>query len=90
MADQTPRQQGSTAEPRGFGEHSRGLAGANAHEQGWGINLEQRKRESKEPQNTDGGTEYDYGAQDFGDEPTNMAIEPDVTIGNRPRKEARK
>ena len=90
MADQTPRQQGCTAEPRGFGEHSRGLAGANAHEQGWGINLEQRKRESKEPQNTDGGTEYDYGAQDFGDEPTNMAIETGVTIGKRPRKEARK
>lgn len=90
MADRTPRQQGSTAEPRGFGEHSRGLAGANAHEQGWGINLEQRKRESKEPQNTDGGTDYDDGAQDFGDEPTNMAIETGVTIGNRPHKEARK
>jgi hypothetical protein len=90
MTDQTPRQQGSSAEPRGFGEHSRGLAGANAHEQGWGINLDQRKRESKEPQNTDGGTDYDYGAQDFGDEPINMAIEQDVAVANGPRKESKK
>lgn len=90
MADQTPRQQGSTAEPRGFGEHSRGLAGANAHEQGWGLNTEQRRRESREPQNTDGGTDYDYGAQDFGDEPINMAIEPDVAVANGPRKDTRK
>lgn len=90
MPDQTPRQQGSTAEPRGFGEHSRGLSGENAHEQGWGLNVEQRKKQSTRPQNTDGGSDYDYGAQDFGDEPINMNIEPDVAVANGPRKDTRK
>lgn len=90
MADHTPRQQGSATEPRGFGEHSRGLAGANAHEQGWGLNLEQRRRESVEPQNTDGGTDYDYGAQDFGDEPINMEIEQNVPVASGPRKDTKK
>lgn len=87
MTDQTPRPQGSNAEPRGFGEHSRGLAGEYAHEQGWGLNIEQRRRACTEPQNVDGGTDYDYGARDFGDEPINMEIEPDTTEGNRPGKE---
>ena len=86
MADHTLRRQGNSAEPRGFGQHSRGLAGENAHEQGWGINLEQRKRESREPQNTDGGTDYDYGAQDFGDEPINTQIDPDTTSYSGPTK----
>lgn len=88
MADYTPRQEDSSAEPRGFGQHSRGLAGENAHEQGWGLNIEQRRRESTEPQNTDGGTDYDYGAQDFGDEPINMEIEPNVTIVDGPPRQS--
>jgi hypothetical protein len=85
MTDQSPRRE-STAEPRGFGEHSRGLAGENAHEQGWGLNIEQRKRESVQPQNTDGGTDYDYAARDFGDEPVNTQIDPDLPPGKGPRK----
>jgi hypothetical protein len=84
MADQTPRREDG-AEPRGFGEHSRGLSGEYAHEQGWGINMDQRRRDSKKPQNIDGGIDYDYGARDFGDEPVNTQIEPDVP----PRKEPR-
>jgi hypothetical protein len=75
MADQSP-QQPQPAEPRGFGEHSRGLAGEYAHEQGWGLNVQQRQHDTSKPQNTDGGTEYDYGAQDFGDKPVNTALEP--------------
>ncbi len=75
MADQSPREEDS-AKPRGFGEHSRGLAGEYAHEQGWGLNVEQRKRVSPQPQNTDGGTDYEYGARDFGDEPVNTALDP--------------
>lgn len=71
-----PPQQTESGEPRGFGEHSRGLAGEYAHEQGWGLNLEQRKRQSAKPQNVDGGTDYDYGARDFGDEPVNTNAEP--------------
>jgi hypothetical protein len=76
MADQSPQRE-NAAEPRGFGEHSRGLAGENAHQQGWGLNLEQRRRQSAQPQNTDGGLDYDYGAQDFGDEPINTELDPD-------------
>jgi hypothetical protein len=60
-------------EPRGFGEHTRGLAGEYAHEQGWGIEQDARTRQPIGKQNTDGGTDYDYGARDFGDEPVNTA-----------------
>jgi hypothetical protein len=58
-------------EPRGFGEHARGLSAEYAHEQGWGINEEERTQEPSEAQDTDGGTNYEYGARDFGDEPLN-------------------
>jgi hypothetical protein len=70
MADD---QQRRTHEPRGFGEHSRGLPGEYAHEQGWGLDEEERMRQASPPQDTDGGTDYNYGARDFGDEPENMA-----------------
>ena len=60
-------------EPRGFGEHARGLAGEYAHEQGWQLNEEERIKQPRGRQNTDGGTDYEYGAQDFGDEPVNTA-----------------
>jgi hypothetical protein len=59
------------AEPRGFGEHTRGLAGEYAHEQGWGLDEQERTRQPRTPQDTDGGTNYEYGAQDFGDVPVN-------------------
>ncbi len=62
-------------EPRGFGEHTRGLAGEYAHEQGWGLDESERTRQAHAPQDTDGGTDYDYGARDFGDEPVNTAID---------------
>jgi hypothetical protein len=76
MAGQPPQSTGD--EPRGFGEHSRGLAGEYAHEQGWGLNLEQRKRQPPQPQHTDGGLDYEYGARDFGDEPVNTNLDPDA------------
>jgi hypothetical protein len=89
MADQSPRQENDSTEPRGFGEHSRGLAGEYAHEQGWGLNVEQRKRVSVQPQNTDGGTDYEYGARDFGDEPTNTEIDPDAAGPTQNNREER-
>ena len=55
-------------EPRGFGERSRGLASEYAHEQGWGLNEDERTKQPEGRQPTDGGTDYDYGARDFGDE----------------------
>ena len=58
-------------EPRGFGEHTRGLAGEYAHEQGWQSSEEERRKQPEGTQNTSGGTDYEYGAQDFGDEPVN-------------------
>ena len=56
-----------TSEPRGLGEHARGLAGEYAHEQGWGLNEEERSRRAIDKQPYDGGKDYDYGARDFGD-----------------------
>lgn len=64
---------GEEREPRGFGEHTRGLPGEYAHEQGWGLAEEERTRQAGAPQDTDGGTDYNYSAQDFGDDPVNMA-----------------
>lgn len=84
-----PPQNADGTEPRGFGKHSRGLAGEYAHEQGWGLNLEQRKRESGQSQDADGGTDYDYGARDFGDEPVNTKLDPHAvgqTQNAKPRK----
>src|SRR5690349_8676914 len=71
--DMGDKQQRTTPEPRGFGERSRGLPGEYAHEQGWGLDEEERRRQAASPQDTDGGNDYNYGARDFGDEPENMA-----------------
>jgi hypothetical protein len=55
-------------EPRGFGKHTHGLAAEYAHEQGWGLDVDERTKLSPTPENPR-GKEYDYGARDFGDEP---------------------
>lgn len=83
MADDKQTTAAIPTEPRGFGEHSRGLAGEYAHEQGWGLNEEERKAQPQGTEAADGGTDYDYGARDFGDEavdtssvkPTEEAVE---------------
>ena len=74
MADESRKPQ-APGEPRGFGEHTRGLAGEYAHEQGWGLDEAERTRVSDVPQDTDGGTDYEYGARDFGDDPVNTTID---------------
>ena len=80
-------------EPRGFGEHARGLAGEYAHEQGWGLNEEERTRLPRGKQPEFGGKDYEYGAQDFGDEPTDPAAagisgeESDLLKASRPNDE---
>jgi hypothetical protein len=75
MADEQQGTRGEPhgSEPRGFGEHTRGLPGEYAHEQGWGLAEEERKRQAAPPTDTDGGNDYNYSAQDFGDDPVNMA-----------------
>lgn len=60
--------QSSAPEPRGFGEHTRKTSSEHAHEQGWGLNEDDRRRIPADQQKR-GGTNYDYGAQDFGDLP---------------------
>ena len=46
MADQQKEQATKPdAEPRGFGEHTRGLAGEYAHEQGWQLNEDERRKQ---------------------------------------------
>ena len=60
-------------EPAGLGEHAHGLASEYAHEQGWGLNEAERTRLPGQKQPGDGGTDYDYGARDFGDEPVDQS-----------------
>lgn len=72
MADAKQKEE-KVPEPRGFGEHARGLSGEYAHEQGWGLNEAERTALPKTRQPTYGGKDYDYGARDFGDEPTDMS-----------------
>ncbi len=70
MADEHAKQ---PEEPRGFGQHTRGLAGEYAHEQGWGLDEEERTFGSAEGEQATGGTDYRYGAQDFGDTPVDTS-----------------
>lgn len=74
MANQTgKREPGGRREPVGFTPHSSGLASERAREQGWQTNEEERTRMPQGKQNEDGGTDYDYGARDFGDEPVDTS-----------------
>lgn len=70
MATDTTR---PAPEPRGFGEQTRGLAGEYAHEQGWGLNEQERTITPPPEQKSDAGNDFDYGAQDFGDIPVDTS-----------------
>jgi hypothetical protein len=69
MADDPKQNQQNEREPEGLGEHARGPASEAAHEQGWGLNEEERKKVPEGHRDDYGGVGYDYGAQDFGDTP---------------------
>ena len=62
----------SQPEPRGFSDHTRRVSSEHAHEQGWGLNEEERRHIPSAQQHR-GGTDYDYGAQDFGDLPADTS-----------------
>jgi len=62
-----------TDEPPGFSEHTRKTPSENGHKLGWGLNQDERTRLPEGKQPSDGGTDYDYGARDFGDSPTDDA-----------------
>ncbi len=75
MADEKP--QAPPHEPSGFTDHTRSLAGEYAHEQGWGLNEDQRTLLPDAKQDFEGGTDYEYGARDFGDTAVDTsAIQP--------------
>jgi len=65
-------------EPEGFTPEKEGPASKAAHEQGWGLNEEERTT-SRETPAIQGGTDYDYGAHDFGDTATRTGNVPDPT-----------
>jgi hypothetical protein len=67
MAEPTANKGQESSEPRWFGEHTRRRSGENAHEQGWGLNEDERRKIPEQKQNYEGGIDYDYGARDFGD-----------------------
>jgi hypothetical protein len=73
MADEKRNQNAGTEqnanEPAGLGEHAHGHAAEIAHEQGWGTNEDERKKQPEGRPEHYGGKGYDYGAQDFGDTP---------------------
>jgi len=60
-------------EPSGFTPRSSGRASERARQQGWQTNEEERTHgpEGKVP--SDGGTDYNYGAQDFSDLPADTS-----------------
>lgn len=69
MANKTGEPDEQKREPQGFGEHTRKPSSENAHQQGWGLNEDERTRLPEGKQPWEGGIDYDYGAQDFGDTP---------------------
>jgi len=69
------QQSNPTQEPRGFSEHTRKTPSENAHELGWGLNQDERTRPPAGKKPYDGGTDYDYGARDFGDSPTDTSTD---------------
>lgn len=77
MAFQKPKD-ARPQEPAGFTTHSSGLASERAREQGWQTNEDERRRLPEGRHDVDGGTNYDNGAQDFGDRPvdTSSAEQP--------------
>ena len=77
MPDQKPEsKQRPEAEPLGFAEHTRSLPAEYAHEQGWRMNERERRAVGSQPEDIDGGTDFEYGARDFGDEPVDTSIDP--------------
>jgi hypothetical protein len=79
-------------EPSGFTPRSSGRASERARQQGWQTNEEERTREPEGKQQSDGGTDYNYGAQDFGDLPagTSSAQPPAQTSKSETTKRRKK
>lgn len=79
-------------EPAGFTPRTSKRASEFAREQGWQTNEDERTSTPQEKQEYDGGTDYDYGAQDFGDTPRDTSsakpIEKARKTERKPKKAA--
>jgi hypothetical protein len=78
-------------QPAGFTTHSSGLASEYAREQGWEMNEEERTKTPSQKQDYDGGSDYSYGARDFGDaafdaRSAQIAPERSRAVPGRPKK----
>lgn len=67
------REKSDRREPAGFTPRTGGLSSEYAREQGWDLDEEQRAKTPREKQEYDGGRDYDYGPQDFGDTATDTS-----------------
>ncbi len=71
-------------QPSGFTQHNGGIASEHAREQGWRINEEERVKETQEKQDSDGGTDYGYGARGFGDTAVDTKVaQPATAVAKR-------
>lgn len=78
-------------EPSGFTPRSSGRASERARQQGWQTNEEERAHAPEGKQASDGGTDYEYGARDFGDLPADTsAAKPPVRAAHENAKHRKK
>lgn len=77
-------------EPAGFTPRSSGRASERARQQGWQTNEEERTREPEGKTDMDGGTDYEYGAQDFGDLPVDTSAAQTSRNDSAPGKRGKK
>jgi hypothetical protein len=73
-------------EPEGFTPGTQSEAGKAAREEGWGLNEEERTKQPQEQRPEFGGTDYDYGAQDFGDTPSRAGADAERDLEKRDEK----
>lgn len=77
-------------EPSGFTPRSSGRASERARQQGWQTNQEERTHQPGGKLASDGGTDYDYGARDFGDLPADTSSAKPPARAAQPEPKHRK
>lgn len=78
-------------EPQGFGEHTRKPSSEKAHQLGWGLNEDERRRIPEGRKPWEGGIDYEYGAQDLGDMPEDTSeAKPSPTEAEKFRRKREK
>jgi hypothetical protein len=73
-------------EPEGFTPGTQGEAGKAAREEGWGLNEQERTKPPQGQRPQFGGTDYDYGARDFGDTPSRAPANAERDLGESDEK----